>query len=243
MQLDYNEHFIENKKYFIGNKNMKIILLGCPGSGKGTQAKFLSDYFEIPIISTGALLRDCLKKKEKFYNEIQRSMLSGKLVSDDIVVSLLNKRLYSDDCKDGFILDGFPRTINQADELNKQNIDIDYVIALSADPELIIDRFSGRRTHTASGRVYHTKYNPPKINGIDDITGEKLVQREDDIPSTIKKRIKDYNDKTKSLLEYYKNLSSINICSGKKNILFSIINASDTIENVKKNIFNLFLNV
>lgn len=182
---------------------LRIILLGCPGAGKGTQAKFIVEKFHIPQISTGDMLRAAVKAGTPLGLAAKQVMDSGKLVSDDIIIELVKDRIQQSDCKDGFLLDGFPRTVPQAEALRKQNVCIDYVIEIAVEDEEIIKRLSGRRIHLASGRVYHALYQPPLIAGHDDITNEPLVQREDDREETIRKRLEVYHQQTKPLLAYY----------------------------------------
>jgi len=172
---------------------MRIILLGAPGAGKGTQAQFLTKKFNIPQISTGDMLRSAIK-----------AMDAGQLVTDEIIIGLVKDRVAEDDCKGGYLLDGFPRTLAQADSMTNANISIDAVIEIDVPDEEIVKRMSGRRAHLASGRTYHTIYNPPKIDGKDDITGEDLVQRDDDKEEVVLERLKVYHSLTQPLLGYYK---------------------------------------
>ena len=186
---------------------MKLILLGPPGAGKGTQAKFVTEYLKIPQISTGDILRAEVKDHTDLGIKVQEIMDSGGLVSDELIVSIVKNRLQKDDCTNGFLLDGFPRTIPQAKALLEAKIAIDIVIELSVSDDEIVKRLSGRRVHEASGRIYHIQNNPPKHPDLDDQTGEKLVQRPDDLESTVRKRLAVYRSQTKPLVDFYSNLS------------------------------------
>ena len=182
---------------------MRLILLGGPGAGKGTQATFLTEEFSIPQISTGDMLRAAVEAGSNFGVQAKAIMDSGKLVSDDIMIGLIKERLQEEDCANGYLLDGFPRTIPQADAMRANDISVDYVVEIRVDDEEIIKRMSGRRAHLASGRTYHVIYNPPQTEGIDDITGEPLVQRDDDQEDTVKKRLEVYHEQTEPLVSYY----------------------------------------
>ena len=195
----------ENKA--IRDVPMKLILLGPPGAGKGTQAKFVTEYLKIPQISTGDILRAEVKDRTDLGIKVQKIMDSGGLVSDELIVSIVKNRLQKDDCTNGFLLDGFPRTIPQAKALLEAKIAIDIVIELSVSDDEIVKRLSGRRVHEASGRIYHIQNNPPKHPDLDDQTGEKLVQRPDDLESTVRKRLAVYRSQTKPLVDFYSNLS------------------------------------
>jgi len=186
---------------------MKLILLGPPGAGKGTQAKFVTEYLKIPQISTGDILRAEVKDHTDLGIKVQEIMDSGGLVSDELIVSIVKNRLQKDDCTNGFLLDGFPRTIPQAKALLEAKIAIDIVIELSVSDDEIVKRLSGRRVHEASGRIYHVQNNPPKHPDLDDQTGEKLVQRPDDLESTVRRRLAVYRSQTKPLVDFYSNLS------------------------------------
>lgn len=186
---------------------MNIILLGAPGTGKGTQAQFLMNEFKIPQISTGDILRKEIQSKSATGVKIKSIIDSGALVSDDIIIELVEQRIKLDDCKNGFLLDGFPRTIHQANALSIHRIQIDAVIEFCLADDIIIERISGRRVHLPSGRVYHIKYNPPKVIGKDDITGEELIIRDDDRKDVILHRLKIYHKSTSPLIEYYKELA------------------------------------
>lgn len=187
---------------------MKIILLGPPGAGKGTQAESICDNYKIPHISTGNMLREAVDTGTELGLEAKSLMDAGILVSDEVIVGLVEERISQSDCSEGFLFDGFPRTIPQAEALIERNINIDAVVEIDVPDQDIIDRMSGRRMHPASGRNYHVIYNPPKIEGKDDITGEDLILREDDKPETVKDRLKVYADQTSPLITFYSELSS-----------------------------------
>ncbi len=182
---------------------MRLILLGGPGAGKGTQATFLTEKYDIPQISTGDMLRAAVKSGSALGVEAKKVMDAGGLISDEIIIGLVKDRVTKSDCKNGYLLDGFPRTIPQADALKSNNILIDYVVEINVDDEEIVKRMSGRRAHLASGRTYHVIYNPPKTEGIDDVTGDPLVQRDDDQEDTVMKRLGVYHQQTEPLIEYY----------------------------------------
>ena len=184
---------------------MRIILLGAPGAGKGTQAQFIMHKYGIPQISTGDMLRAAVKAKTPLGLQAKELRDAGKLVTDELVIALVKERIAQPDCKNGFLLDGFPRTVPQADAMKAAGINVDYVLEFDVPNEVIIDRMSGRRVHSASGRVYHVKYNPPKQEGIDDITGEPLTTRKDDHEDIVKKRLVEYHELTKPLISYYQN--------------------------------------
>ena len=186
---------------------MKIILLGPPGAGKGTQAETLCEAFTIPHISTGNMLREAVDEETELGLEAKALMDAGILVSDEVIVGLVEDRISKADCKNGFLFDGFPRTIPQAQALIDRDIPIDAVIEIHVPDQDIIERMSGRRMHPGSGRNYHVIYNPPKIDGKDDLTGEDLVQREDDEPETVKDRLKVYEDQTAPLIDFYSEMS------------------------------------
>ncbi|EAT12133.1 adenylate kinase [Bermanella marisrubri] len=189
---------------------MRIILLGAPGAGKGTQAQFICEKYEIPQISTGDMLRAAVKAGTEVGKQVEQVMQSGGLVSDDLIISLVKERIKEDDCANGCLFDGFPRTIPQAQAMIDAGVDIDYVVEIAVDDEEIVKRMSGRRVHPASGRTYHIVYNPPKVDGKDDATGEDLVQREDDAEETVRKRLKIYHDQTAPLVGFYKELKDEN---------------------------------
>ena len=186
---------------------MRIILLGAPGVGKGTQARFICDTYKIPQISTGDMLRSSVKEKTVLGLQAKEVMDSGGLVSDDIIIALVKERVSKNDCSTGFLFDGFPRTIPQAEALLHEQIFIDHVVEISLGDEEIVSRMSGRRVHPGSGRVYHVLHNPPAVDGIDDDTGEPLVQRDDDAESTVRKRLAVYKDQTAPLVQFYMEIS------------------------------------
>ena len=186
---------------------MKIVLLGPPGAGKGTQAESICENYGIPHISTGNMLREAVEAETELGLEAKSLMDAGILVSDDVIVGLVEERISADDCSEGFLFDGFPRTIPQAEALIERDINIDAVVEIDVPDQDIIDRMAGRRMHPASGRNYHIIFNPPKNEGKDDITGEDLILREDDKPETVKDRLKVYADQTSPLVAFYSNLS------------------------------------
>ncbi len=182
---------------------MRVILLGAPGAGKGTQATFIKEKFNIPQISTGDMLRAAVKAGTQLGLEAKSYMDSGGLVPDAVIIGLVSERIKEADCANGFLFDGFPRTIPQAEAMKAAGVDIDYVVEIDVPDEAIVERMSGRRSHPASGRTYHVKFNPPKVAGKDDVTGEDLVQRDDDKEETVLKRLDVYHSQTKPLVNYY----------------------------------------
>ncbi|MBY0238357.1 MAG: adenylate kinase [Burkholderiaceae bacterium] len=182
---------------------MRLILLGAPGAGKGTQANYIKEKYNIPQISTGDMLRAAIKAGTEMGLAAKKVMDAGQLVSDDIIIGLVKDRLKEADCANGYLFDGFPRTIAQADAMKDAGVAVDYVLEIAVPDEAIVERMSGRRSHPASGRVYHVKFNPPKVEGKDDVTGEELVQRDDDKEETVKKRLDVYHNQTEVLLGYY----------------------------------------
>ncbi|CAG9000965.1 MAG: Adenylate kinase [Candidatus Celerinatantimonas neptuna] len=182
---------------------MRIILLGAPGAGKGTQAQFIMERYGIPQISTGDMLRAAVKAGTELGQQAKAVMDAGQLVSDDLIIALVKERIAKDDCAKGFLLDGFPRTLPQADAMKENGIDIDVVLEFSVPDEEIVKRMSGRRVHPGSGRVYHIVYNPPKVEGKDDVTGDELIIRPDDEEATVRKRLAIYHETTKPLVDYY----------------------------------------
>ncbi len=182
---------------------MRLILLGAPGAGKGTQATFLCQKYSIPQISTGDMLRAAVKAGTQMGLEAKKVMDSGALVSDELIINLVKERIAQPDCAPGFLFDGFPRTLPQADAMKAAGVKLDYVLEIDVPFEAIIERMSGRRSHTASGRTYHVKYNPPKVEGKDDVTGEPLIQRDDDKEETVRKRLDVYSAQTRPLVTYY----------------------------------------
>ena len=186
---------------------MKLILLGAPGVGKGTQAQFIMEKYHIPQISTGDMLREAVREGTDLGKKVKAVMESGALVTDEIIIDLVKARIQKEDCANGFLFDGFPRTIPQAQALEDQGIEIDRVVEINVLDEEILSRLSGRRVHEPSGRVYHITHNPPKREGIDDLTGEHLIQRDDDQEETIKERLIVYREQTAPLVEFYKQKS------------------------------------
>ena len=212
---------------------MRIILLGAPGAGKGTQAHILKDKFNIPQISTGDMLRAAIKANTKLGLEAKQFMDSGALVPDPLIIELVKERIQDSDCMQGFLLDGFPRTIPQAEAMKEAAITIDMVVEIDVPDNVILDRLSGRRTHLASGRIYHIHNNPPKIQGKDDVTGEDLVQRDDDKEETILKRLNVYHSQTKPLVDYYLKWSA----SENKGLRYIKINGLGNVNDIQKCIF------
>ncbi len=182
---------------------MRIILLGAPGAGKGTQANFIMDKYGIPQISTGDMLRAAIKAGTELGKQAKAVIDAGQLVSDEIILGLIKERIAQDDCEKGFLLDGFPRTIPQADSLKEMGVDVDYVIEFDVADDVIVERMAGRRAHLPSGRTYHVVYNPPKVEGKDDVTGEDLVVRDDDKEETVRARLGVYHEQTAPLINYY----------------------------------------
>lgn len=189
---------------------MRLILLGAPGAGKGTQAQFLTKKYNIPQISTGDMLRAAIKAGTELGKQAKAAMDAGQLVTDEIIIGLVKDRIAEDDCKNGYLLDGFPRTLPQADAVTEAGIEIDAVIEIDVPDSEIVTRMAGRRAHLASGRTYHVVYNPPKVEGKDDITGEDLVQRDDDKEEVVLDRLKVYHELTQPLIGYYKDQASKN---------------------------------
>ena len=213
---------------------MRIILLGAPGAGKGTQAQYICEQYGIPQISTGDMLRAAVKAQSELGKKVEKVMASGGLVTDEIIIALVKARIEEEDCKDGFLFDGFPRTIPQASALVESNILIDVVLEIDVQDDEIVKRLSGRRVHLDSGRVYHIEYNPPKNEGFDDVSGEELIQREDDQEETVRNRLKVYHQQTKPLVEYYTQLSSLD-----SNIRVIKIDGLAKVDSIKEEIFNM----
>ncbi|MEY4652393.1 MAG: putative adenylate kinase transphosphorylase [Pseudomonadota bacterium] len=195
---------------------MRLILLGAPGAGKGTQATFICQKYGIPQISTGDMLRAAVKAGTPLGLAAKKVMDSGALVGDDIIIGLVKERLTQPDCAKGFLFDGFPRTIPQAEAMREAGVKLDYVLEIDVPFEAIIERMSGRRSHPASGRTYHVKFNPPKVAGVDDLTGEPLIQRDDDKEETVKKRLEVYASQTRPLVDYYAGWAKNDPASGPK---------------------------
>ena len=189
---------------------MRVILLGPPGAGKGTQAQFITERYSVPQISTGDMLRAAVKAGSALGLEVKEVMASGGLVSDDLIIALVKERISQDDCKNGFLFDGFPRTIPQAQAIIDAGIVIDAVVEISVDDEEIVARLSGRRVHENSGRIYHLQHNPPMVKGVDDETGEALVQRPDDSEDTVRNRLEVYHTQTQPLVQFYSSLAEQN---------------------------------
>ena len=209
---------------------MNLIILGPPGAGKGTQAAFIASEQNIPHISTGDMLREAIKNGTELGLQAKAVMDAGNLVSDELIIELVKERISQDDCKNGFLFDGFPRTIPQAEALQENNVDINGVIELVIADEEIIKRMSGRRIHLASGRTYHVDFNPPKQPGLDDETGEELIIRKDDEPETVKDRLKVYWTQTQPLIEYYSNFKNAS------DFKYLTVDGTLTVEEIKNNI-------
>jgi len=212
---------------------MKIILLGGPGAGKGTQAEFISEKYNIPMISTGNMLRAAVKAGTDLGKEAKVVMDAGGLVSDKIILGLITERVAEPDCKNGFLLDGFPRTIPQAEGLEEIGVGIDYVGEIRVDDEEIVKRMSGRRVHEGSGRTYHVEFNPPKVEGKDDATGEALVQRDDDKEATVRKRLEIYHQQTSPLVDFYSTYAKEN-----STLKYFFIDGIGAVEEIKNRMFS-----
>ena len=206
---------------------MRIILLGPPGAGKGTQAKFITETFGIPQISTGDMLRAAIKQGTELGQKVDAVIKAGDLVSDDLIIDLVKERIAQPDCEQGCIFDGFPRTIPQAEALDQAGVKIDHVLEIAVPDESIIERMSGRRFHMDSGRSYHTKYNPPKEPGVDDVTGEPIIQREDDKPEVVKDRLSTYHAQTEQLVNFY---------SDQQAVEFNRVDGTQPIDEVKSQV-------
>ncbi len=213
---------------------MRLVLLGCPGVGKGTQAKFIKERYDIVQISTGDMLRAAVSKGTALGQQVKQIMDEGQLVSDDIMIALVKARVAEPDCANGFLLDGFPRTIPQAEALHQNHVHLDYVVEIRVPDAELIKRLSGRRVHPGSGRVYHLEHNPPKEDNKDDITGEPLIQRPDDHEETIRHRLSVYHQQTEPLVNYYINQA---INEPDHSPIHIRINGIGTVEEVKKRIF------
>lgn len=214
---------------------MRLILLGAPGAGKGTQATFICQKYGIPQISTGDMLRAAVKAGTALGIEAKKIMDSGGLVSDDLIINLVKERIAQPDCTDGFLFDGFPRTIPQADAMKAAGVKLDYVLEIDVPFEAIIERMSGRRSHAASGRTYHVTFNPPKTAGLDDVTGEPLIQRADDHEETVKKRLDVYSAQTRPLVDYYSNWAKSEPLLAPK---YRAISGTGSVEAIKNRAFD-----
>ena len=213
---------------------MRLILLGAPGAGKGTQATFICQKYGIPQISTGDMLRAAVKAGTPLGLQADAVMKAGALVSDELIINLVKERIAQPDCAKGFLFDGFPRTIPQADAMKAAGVKLDYVLEIDVPFDAIIERMSGRRSHPASGRTYHVKFNPPKVAGVDDVTGEPLVQRADDQEETVKKRLQVYSDQTRPLVDYYSNWAQADAASAPK---YRAISGTGSVEDITARAF------
>lgn len=213
---------------------MRLILLGAPGAGKGTQAQNIIDTYGIPQISTGDMLRAAVREGTELGLQVKDIMASGGLVSDELIIALVKERIQAPDCVNGFLFDGFPRTIPQAQALIDADVAIDHVVEIHVDDEAIVSRLSGRRVHLASGRIYHVTHNPPKTEGVDDETGEPLIQREDDQEETIRKRLAVYHEQTEPLVGFYQSLESQNGAAPPK---YSRIDGVGDVAAIKQSLF------
>jgi adenylate kinase len=213
---------------------MRLILLGPPGAGKGTQANFIKEKYNIPQISTGDMLRAAVKAGTPLGLAAKKIMDEGGLVSDDIIINLVKERIQEPDCANGFLFDGFPRTIPQADALKDAGVHVDLVLEIAVDDSEIIKRMSGRRVHLASGRTYHILYNPPKVEGKDDETGEDLIQRDDDHENTVRKRLAVYHEQTEALVNYYSDLAASGDANAPK---YTKVEGIGSVENIRDKIF------
>jgi adenylate kinase len=212
---------------------MRLILLGPPGAGKGTQAAYITEHFGIPQISTGDMLRAAVKAGSSLGIAAKKIMDAGGLVSDEIIIGLVKDRLTQPDCSKGYLFDGFPRTIPQADALKHANVGLDFVVEIAVPEEDIIERMSGRRIHPASGRSYHIRFNPPKIAEQDDVTGEPLVQREDDKEATVRHRLMVYRDQTRPLIDYYSSWAQADTSAPR----YRKVQGVGSVDEIKANIF------
>lgn len=216
---------------------MKLILLGAPGVGKGTQAQFITETYQIPQISTGDMLREAVKAETPLGLKVKAVMDRGDLVTDDIIIALVKDRISQPDCENGFLFDGFPRTIPQADALVDQGIDLDAIVEIAVPFDEIIKRMSGRRVHPGSGRTYHVEYNPPAKEGVDDETGEPLIQREDDHEDTVRDRLKVYEEQTSPLVAYYQAKAS------SSQLQYFSIEGQGTVVEIKEKVLDALRNV
>ncbi len=207
---------------------MRLVLFGAPGAGKGTQSQFICERYSIPQISTGDMLRQAVKEQTKLGQQAKQYMDAGELVPDDVIIAMVKERIAKPDCEKGFLLDGFPRTLAQAHALEKAGVALDSVVEINVDDNEIVKRLSGRLVHPQSGRTYHNEFNPPKVSGRDDITGEPLIQREDDKEQTVRNRLNVYHQQTKPLLDFYK----------QKELFFKSISGIGTVDSIREQIFH-----
>jgi adenylate kinase len=221
-----------------GDITMRLILLGAPGAGKGTQANFIKEKFGIPQISTGDMLRAAVKAGSPLGVEAKRFMDAGELVPDTLIINLVRERLQQPDCANGYLFDGFPRTLPQAEAMKQANVAIDYVLEIDVPFDEIILRMSGRRVHAASGRTYHVKFNPPKNDMVDDVTGEPLIQRDDDKEETVKKRLDVYVAQTKPLIQYYNEWAQHGDTSGLKAPEYRKISGLGSVDDIRTRVFD-----
>ena len=211
---------------------MRLILLGAPGAGKGTQAQYIVEKYGIPQISTGDMLRAAVKAQTELGLQAKQVMDAGGLVSDEIIIGLVKERITQDDCKDGFLFDGFPRTIPQAEAMVTAGVHIDHVVEIAVEDDEIVKRLSGRRVHPGSGRIYHVIHNAPKQEGLDDETGEELVQRDDDLEETVRKRLEVYSLQTRPLIDFYQSMSGDNAPA------YHRVEGIGSMENIRDNVFS-----
>jgi adenylate kinase len=234
ININLSPHSACNFNEYEGRITIRIILLGGPGAGKGTQANYIKEHFGIPQISTGDMLRSAVKAGTELGVMAKKIMDAGGLVSDDIIINLVKERIAQPDCKNGFLFDGFPRTIPQADAMKAAGVPIDFVIEIDVADAEIIKRISGRRIHPASGRIYHIDFNPPRVDGLDDVTGEPLMQRDDDKEETVRKRLEVYHEQTEPLIDYYSKWSAK---GGNDAPRYSKITGIGTVEKIRDLIF------
>lgn len=220
-----------NKKLELQEKKMRIILLGAPGAGKGTQAQFITEKFGIPQISTGDMLRAAVKEGTELGKQVEQVMASGGLVTDETIIALVKERIAQDDCANGFLFDGFPRTIPQAEAMVNAGVPIDVVLEIDVPDDEIVKRLSGRCVHLDSGRVYHVVFNPPKVEGMDDVSGEPLIQRDDDKEGTVRKRLAVYHEQTEPLVAFYESREA-----GGDNVRVVKVNGVASVDDIKKEI-------